>query len=317
MRCTARAFSAVLPLFLLSLPAAAVSSEPTAGPQADADLVKGKQLLAEHRYKDAAVLLRRANERAGGHCAPCLVGLAGAYSGMEQYKQAIEAARQVIEAPAPQPLPPSLLALAYNEYGAALAKDDPEQNLKRAEAFLLTAIKLGGAAVNVAHYNLAEVYRRQGRYAEAVSGARTYLANEPRGFVAVPARLVICRSAEEGSLPRPAADFSVLPKPDSRRKALTAGGVQVAPPRRLSISNFNLRDERWARAQGTRIRANIDLAIATDADGCVRDIQVVRGPGNDIEKATVQAIRGWIFEPPVVDDQPVAVAHLMELRFTR
>lgn len=317
MRGTARAFSAVLPLLLLSLLAGAASPEPTEGSQAEADLVKGKRLLAEHRYKDAAALLRKANEQAGGQCAPCLVALAGAYNGMEQYEQAIAAARKVIETPSPQPLPPTVLALAYNEYGAALAKDDPERNLKKAESFLLTAIKLGGGAVNVAHYNLAEVYRRQGRHAEAVSLARTYLASEPRGFVAVPARHVICRSAEEGSLSRPPVDFSVLPKPDNPRQALAAGGVPVAPPRKLAISRFNLGDERFARAQGTKVKANIDLAIATDADGCVRDVQVVRGPGNDIERATVQAIRSWIFEPPFLDDQPVAAAHLLEIRFNR
>ncbi len=279
--------------------------------QVEMDLVQGKRLLAEKRYKDAATALRKADKLSGGRCAPCLIALAGAYSGMEQYQQAIDRARKALE----MPLPQSLRALAYNEYGAALAKDDPARNLKEAEPLLRNAIELGGGAVNVAHYNLAEVYRRQGRYAEAVSLARTYLANEPQGFVAIPARLVICRSAEEGSLPRPPVDLSALPKPDDPDKALAAGGVRVPAPRKLLTSRLNLGDEFFARARGTKVKAIIDLAVATDSDGCVRDVQVVRGPGNDIEKATVQSVRNWIFEPPVLDGRPVAVSHLLEFRF--
>jgi len=306
VRCPAPAFGVLLSLVLFSLPAAA---------QANADLAKGKQLLAQQKYKDAAAVLRKANEQAGGQCAPCLVALAGAYNGMERYKEAIATARQVIEVPIPQPLPPSLLALAYNEYGAGLAKDDPERNLEKAEALLLTAIKLGGAAVNVAHYNLAEVYRRQGRHADAVSLARKYLANEPQGFVAVPARAVICRSAVEGALPRTPADLSVLPKPGPG-KAVAANGAQVALPRRLYATGLNLEDELyWARVRGSKLRAIIDLAVATDEDGCVREVQVVKGPGNDIEKALVHAVRNSLFEPPLLDGRPVAAAQRLELRF--
>jgi hypothetical protein len=150
--------------------------------------------------------------------------------------------------------------------------------------------------VTVARYNLSELLRRQKRYAESAEMARSYLSVDPEGQKSRQARIVLCRSAGQPKVPRP--DLGQVVRLEDQ--------PSIPPPPRVFAPRASLGTEDWVRAKGTHLRANIRLEMLVDPEGCVRDVKVLEGPHDDIEKRIVQEARTWVYKPLVVDGQPVA-----------
>jgi tetratricopeptide (TPR) repeat protein len=279
-----------LSLFAAGAAPAAPGSEP-AGPLEEA-IERGKKLAKQERYRAAAEEFQRASKLADGPCLDCLVGLANAYSELGRHSEAIATARQATQLAAP----PSRLALAYNELGAALVKES-ERNLPEGEANFRQAIELGKDAVPVARYNLAEVLRRRGRYAESAAMARSYLGVDPRGQKAREARAVLCNVASQAGVSRPD------PEPALR----LAEHRDVKPPARVYLPPPNLGGAASAGLAGSKLKVGVVIEVLIDQDGCVRKAEVREGPGGNIEKAFLAAVQRAVYHPATANGRPVAV----------
>lgn len=278
---------------MLAAVAATVRAEETAPPPDPRQeaVVAARKLLTEGRFRAAEEGFQRAAGLGEGPCFDCLVGLAGAYNGTGRFDQAITTARQALE----MPVTPSRLGLAYNELGCGLALKS-EKNYGEAETHLRKAIEVGQDSVTVARYNLSELLRRQKRYAESAEMARSYLSVDPEGQKSRQARIVLCRSASQPGVKRPD------PEPAVR----LADQPALQPPPRVFATRVSLGTEDWVRAKGTHLRANVLLEMLVDSEGCVRDVKVLEGPHNDIEKHIVEEAKAWVYKPLVTDGKPVA-----------
>ncbi len=68
-----------------------------------------------------------------------------------------------------------------------------------------------------------------------------------------------------------------------------------------------------AKARG--LEGSVVLNLLIDADGKVRDAQLVQGIAEDLNHAALQAVQKFQFKPAQVADQPVAVRIRYAYRF--
>lgn len=199
--------------FLLLLPPAGRlgMSEPIARAQVDdeaydIELQKGLDLLRRRIYEEALKSFKRANEMRGKKSPECFFGMAQAYYGLEEYKNAVENSEKAIELGGND----NLRALAYNLQGLALQSQSTlkdQKKLKEAESLFRK-----GLALKVEHpvlsYNLAYVLLQQSRDQEGLTELEKYLKLAPKGEFARQARQLIenPRRAREAFAP----DFSMV-----------------------------------------------------------------------------------------------------------
>ncbi|HYG65077.1 MAG TPA: tetratricopeptide repeat protein [Thermoanaerobaculia bacterium] len=282
-----------LPMMILAVlmaASAASAADPTPRDQA---VAQAKKLMKQGRHRDAAEAFRKAGKLGEGPCFDCLVGLAGALSGLGRHSEAVAAAREALQIPG---IHPTRAALAYNELGAAQANES-ERNFDEAESNLRHAIDLGQDSVPVARYNLAELLRRRGRAAESAKMARSYLAVDPMGQKAREARIVLCGVAAERGVPRPDTGQAIR---------MTNAKAADAPRRLYAPSDVNLRSHATGLA-GSKVRSHMIFELLVDQDGCVRRVEVLQEANKALAQSFAEAMRQWIYLPKMVDGQPVAV----------
>lgn len=291
-----------LPLLILSAlilsPAGSTTNAADLTPREEA-VAQARKLMKQGRHRDAAEAFRKAGRLGEGPCFDCLVGLAGALSEQGRHGEAAGAAREALQI---ESIPPSRVALAYNELGAAQANES-ERNFDAAEANLRKAIELGQDSVPVARYNLAELLRRGGRAAESAAMARSYLAVDPYGQKAREARIVLCRAAEQPGVTRPDPGQAV------RLDASAAKAVRPV----YTPGNVDLRS-RPSGLAGSKLRANLVFELLVDQEGCVRRAQVIQEADKGLAKAFAEAMHQWVYLPAVVDGQAVAVLREVKVK---
>jgi thioredoxin-like negative regulator of GroEL len=180
-------FLAALALGILTLSLAGA-----ARPDATADrLSEAQKLLETKQYKEAAEAFKKANKEAGGSCTVCLVGLAKAQIGMQEYKDAIKSARKATTFQADR----EALSGAYVQLGAALAfreVQDRGKDLSEAEQAERKAIELSeGKAGNSGRVMLGQMFLQENRDEEARALFEQYLSREPNGPSAALVRSLI------------------------------------------------------------------------------------------------------------------------------
>ena len=147
---------------------------------AEEEVLKGKDLLRQHKYEDALKSFKRANEMRGKKSAECYTLMAEAYFGLEAYKNVIESAEKVLEVAGGDK---DLMMKAYNNKGLALqaqAERKDQKKLQAAEAAFRQALAMEGASPTI-RYNLGVVLMQLNRDPEGIAEMKQYMQLQPKG----------------------------------------------------------------------------------------------------------------------------------------
>ena len=96
------------------------------------------------------------------------------------------------------------------------------------------------------------------------------------------------------------------PKPDRYRV-----GTGVAAPR----CDYTPDPQYTAAAKKAAVKGTVVLSTTEGADGCLRDIKVVRALGYGLDETAVDAVRGWHCHPAIKNGKPVETKITIELNF--
>jgi len=188
-----------------ALPAPSAGS--TGAATLDADVEAALQYLQRRQYDEALKAFRQVNDRRGGKCAICYVGMARAYESMGAAKNVVDSCDRAVAVAGEDKTAivqaRQLKAVALQD----LAQGKDPKRLHEAEDELSAALALDPAA-NYLHFNLGLVLLREGRDADGVAELKAELAIRPNGPQAERARSMIenPRRAREAFAPQ----FSVV-----------------------------------------------------------------------------------------------------------
>lgn len=283
---------------------------------AGGDLEQAERLLQQGKVLEAADAFQRANEQAGGRCASCLLGLARSLSHIEvpeSLERAIAATREAIDLLGRRD---PLLGRAHFQLGDLLLMGSGAEALAEAEAAYADAAGVGDDYRARALASLAVVRVRRKHYAEAVEAAKQAIDIDPAGQAGGQARSAICRARSErypapmppfpGSLAktRPAGEA-----PDSGEPLRLQGEVQ-RPRAVYSAPPVYTEAARKARLQGVVI-----VEAVIDESGCVVEAKILKGMPMGLDRAAIEAIRSWVFEPATLEGNPVKVYYTLTVNF--
>jgi len=159
-------------------------------------------------------------------------------------------------------------------------------------------------------YQRAQKLSRTGHHVEAAAAARELLAQTPDGPIARDARILICSSgaADPKALVPLAKSKVVRQDPssiDDAEKKTSTRPLKIAgrPPRYTS------------RARRAGYEGKIIAEALIDTDGCVRNIKLLQGGRQDMEKLFQEALQTWVFQPATRGGRPVTVYYSLTVDF--
>jgi TonB family protein len=264
-------------------------------------LVQAEQLVDNGEYERAAREFERADERAEGPCGECLLGVARAYIGMGDHKAALQITRMALPLVSSSP---RLSARAYHQIGAALARGGGKNDLGPAAAALRKAVELDPSRIPWVRPDLAQVLLREGRTAEAVALARQSLSDHPRGPAAAAMRFLLCRVKAEPPIGQTTENTQMAQIAAASERVFHPGSDAVEPPVELSSP---------VPEQATTGTVLVQAVI--DREGCVRDAKVVYSVQDDLDRAAVDAVRKWTFQPATRQGRPVTADTTLTVSF--
>ncbi|HTQ81433.1 MAG TPA: TonB family protein, partial [Thermoanaerobaculia bacterium] len=190
----------------------------------------------------------------------------------------------------------------------------PAFNPAEEESILRAEIDKGGPAGASARCQLAALYLRQERPADALTQARECLLENPPERSAKLGRIAVCLSRarlappstpETPSPPPGAADGKPLPF-DAKKveKALTR------PEILFRLSPRYTEEARKAHVEGAVIVESI-----IDEEGCVINAKLLQGLDPGLDEAALQSIRRWVFKPATLEGKPVKVYYSLTVNF--
>ncbi len=291
-----------------------MASEPAPPNPADT-LKEAVRLLDAGDFKKASETFQRADDQSGGTCGPCLLGLSRAQAGLGKYEESAGAARRAVE----KLKTPDLVSQAWNQLGIALTQKRPP-DLAGAEEAFRKAVDLGGKLALLSHYNLADVLWREKKYAESEESARVALNADRDGPVAKNARIVLCQAKVDGAPPpKPEELFAdeevescgmMPPPPGSEEPRKVEEGVR-RPEKIFGRVPAYSEAARKDHAEGLVL---LDSII--DEDGCIQKLRVCkRAKHPDLNRAALETVRRWVFQPAMLGDQPVKVYYTLTVNY--
>ena len=137
-------------------------------------------------------------------------------------------------------------------------------------------------------------------------------AEEPRALIvdAPPSVPTGLASVPSVNLPDATARIAAPPAPAPPQQPLKSGGVLQAPKLVKRVSPDYPAAARSANVQGV-VRFTATIA----KDGTLQNVQAVSGPAVLIPAAT-QAVKKWIYQPMLLDGNPVEVVTQIEVNFS-
>lgn len=285
-----------------------------ADPQGLQDLVaRGAAFLQAGDARRARQLFARADNRAAGHSADALFGLARAELALERFDSAVEATERLLEldvdddvrAPAlllravallsREVNRPSKLPSRVDPTAAEICAQDVPEDLRSAERALRSALEISHGRLNGARYYLTEVLMRQRRDGEALELLREYFEQgvDPGAQQAAEDLLAWLECVKTHNPTRPGPHNSIT-YPETVEK------IQPTYP---------------PAAVAARVQGNVVLATVVDDKGdvaCV--IPWLRAPVALTDSA-IEAIRKWRYTPGSLDGEPVSVYFLVVVEF--
>jgi TonB family protein len=254
-------------------------------------LAQGDQLLGQQQYRRAVTSFEDASRVGESGCAECFLGLSRTYVAWGKAGKAVETARQALQLNPSKPL----LARSHHQLAVALLAQ-PNRGADataEAEGALRKSLELGPAEGNVDRFNLAGLLLQGGKAEEAVSLARDYLKSAPTGSAAAEARMLICL-ARKGA---PAAE------------AAPEAGAEIEPPHPIYRQPLT--------AQRRKLEGSVLVQVNIDRDGCAVNPTLVRGMGNEIDGAAMDAVKRWVFQPALYQGKPVPSDSMVTVSFNK
>jgi TonB family protein len=310
------AFSVALFWSVASLPLSAQAAPPPAGKTGDAaSLAKAERLLGERNFPAAAKAYAEANERAGGHCGECLLGLARAKLGLGDLDAGIAADQEAVGALAGDPL----LGLAHQHLGDLLLQRAGEctpppcgpaamADLTAAGEAYQKALASGSSDRAAALLGLARSRFRRSLLAQAAAAASEALAAAEHGPVEEPARTLLCR-ARAAADPTGARLSPGKGNPPEIYKLLK--GTPITRPLKISTPAPVYPED--ARKQ--RITGKVILEVIIDQEGCVTRPHLLQGLTAGLDRAALSAVANWVFAPATLFGEPVPIYYTLTINF--
>ena len=72
---------------------------------------------------------------------------------------------------------------------------------------------------------------------------------------------------------------------------------------------------RPSNARGVRVVGSVTIALVVSSKGIPKDVHVVKGLDNEVDKSALEAVEQWRFAPAQKDRKPVAVRITLEIAF--
>jgi TonB family protein len=326
-------FSACAAALLLALPALAGHGQAAATEGGGSSgsgtatvpelLEQARQLASARQLDEAAARFAAANQRAGGRCAECLLGLARCYPGAAglSLESAIEDTRQAIAL-----LADSLdLQRAYCQLGALLLLRPGSEAGAEAEEAYAKALEAWPYAHAEPLAGIAAARLRRERYAGAVEAASRAIMAGPGSAAGLRARSTICLARQAGNLSREAAPMPPLPRALARPAAETSveraprgepsstlriEGEVVKPSKLYAPPPVYTEMARKARLQGVVV-----MEAILDQDGCIQEAHILKGLPMGLDRAALEAVRQWVFAPATLAGRPVKVYYTLTVNF--
>ena len=88
-------------------------------------------------------------------------------------------------------------------------------------------------------------------------------------------------------------------------------GGKVTPPR----ATYSPDPEYSDQARAERLQGTLVLAAVIAADGCIRELRLVRRLGLGLDEKAIEAVLTWKFDPAKQDGKPIAVRVNIEVSF--
>lgn len=113
---------------------------------------------------------------------------------------------------------------------------------------------------------------------------------------------------------------TVAKAPDDKKLAPDDPDALPIPVDEVLVSRMpRLRDEVRIPyppdAKKAKIQGAVMMELLIDAAGSVREVKLLQGPGAGLNEAALQAVKGFRFEPALIQDKPVAVRIRYAYRF--
>jgi TonB family protein len=298
------------------LPRTAHPVEPPAGPHGDAaSLAAARQLLGERQFHAAAKAYTEANQRAGGHCGECLLGLARAKLGLGDLDAGIATTQDAAGALARD----ALQGLAYQHLGdlylqrAGACKPPPcgpaaIADLTAAGEAYEKALASGSVQRSLALTGLATSRFRRSLYPEAAEAASAAIAAAGGGPAAPAARVLLCLARGTANLPP-----SHLPDDKASPPEVVHVKGHVTRPLKIWAPPPIFTDE----ARKRQITGVVILEAIIDQDGCVTNAHVLQGLPAGLDRSALSAVSDWVFEPATLEGRPVHVYYTLTVNFQR
>lgn len=278
-------------------------------------IAEGEKHLYAGQHRKAIKDFEKADELARGWSPEALAGLAKAHYHQGNPREAAAAAERLLEVADD----PETRLLGYQLLGSAHYADrtlPDEERLAQAEEAYRNAIELSGGRAFTPLFSLAQVLADSGREEAALELLRTIPAEALNDQVEKPYRLLLCRLKK--ALPPEAGGVAGASREDRGEvRHLTGPGEEgtgrhdVQKPRKLHVPTVSYPEKaRQRREQGTLIAQAV-----IDRDGCVVDVEVIRGISPLLDEATIETISGWVFSPAILDGEPVDVYYNLTTSF--
>lgn len=147
----------------------------------------------------------------------------------------------------------------------------------------------------------------EGRFDQAVEGARGYLLVNPEGEDSRVARVILCSARLTGKLPPPSFDNPIEP---GATEPMRVGG-EVRRPEKIYGATPTYTD----KAREEKINGIVIYEATIDHEGCVRDLRLLQGLHPDLDASARWAIERWVFRPATLDGHPVPVYYSLTINF--
>ena len=158
---------------------------------------------------------------------------------------------------------------------------------------------------------LAPVYERAGKFLEATKALEqaveilkaAYGGNDPSvGYAMSSLARLQMRAGQKDEAVKTAQSAKLIMEKTIDPKAISAGNGVTFPKIKTRKE-----PEYAEEARKSRIQGSITLSLVVGEDGVPRNVQVLVPLGAGLDAKAIEAVKSWVFEPGLKNDEPVAV----------
>ena len=239
-------------------------------------------------------------------------------AGYEKAKEILTSALSRQKAAKLEPIGTVTLLIALSETRSML-RDAPgyEATLADLAATWIAAVGADKPVVANNLVRLAAVYERAGKFPEATKAIEQAVAilkasygdNDPSvGYALGSLARLQMRAGQKEEATKSAQTAKLIMEKTIDAKAVSAGNGVTFPKIKTRKE-----PEYAEEARKSRIQGSITLSLVVGEDGIPRNIHVLVPLGAGLDAKAIEAVKAWVFEPGLKNDEPVAVKATIEV----